>query len=77
MNEWFQIGIHKVNRLLRSDGDFQELYKEIKIAEENYQTVLDKLSPEDQWVVENYIALCEEIERKRTMIAYVCGKKDQ
>ena len=75
MNEWFQIGIHKVNRLLRNDQDFQELQKEIQTAEENYQAVLDKLKPEDQWVIENYIALCEEIEHKRAMFAYHCDKE--
>ena len=74
MDQWFRSDIHKVNRLLRDDQDFQELFKEIQTAEAVYQATVDKLTPEDRWAIENYIALCEEIERKRTMAAYYCRK---
>lgn len=76
MKEWLDIGIHQVNGLLSRDADFQKLTKQLTAAQEHYVAVVKKLPPEDQQIIEHYIALCEEIEYQKTLTAYYCGKRN-
>ena len=76
MKEWLQTGMYQVNSLLRKDQDFQNLMQRLEIASKDYQRILSKLSPEEKLIIENYIALCEEIEYQKTFTAYYCGKRN-
>ena len=68
MKEWLQTGMNQVNGLLSKDQDFQNLMQRLDIV--------SKLSPEEQLMIEDYIALCEEIEYQKTFTAYYCGKRN-
>lgn len=74
MKEWLEQGFHQVNGLLSQDADFQALQQRLAEAQIKYQAVVDRLSPEDLETIENYIALCEEIEYQKALTAYYCGK---
>ena len=74
MEKWLRIGKHQVMEILSHDPEFQKLLAELEQAELKYQEVLAKLSPEDQKIVENYIALCEDVEYQKTHTAYKCGR---
>ena len=76
MKEWLQTGMYQVNGLLREDQDFQNLMQRLEIAGKDYQRILSKLSLEEKLIIENYIALCEEIEYQKTFTAYYCGKRN-
>ena len=76
MKEWIEVGIHQVNGLLSKDADFQALLERLTEVQLEYQAVVDKLPPENTQIIENYIALCEEIEYQKTLTAYYCGKRN-
>ena len=76
MREWLEIGIHQVNALLAQDPDYQILKQELEKAQKNYRTTTEKLTPRELEQLENYIALCEEIEYQKTLTAYYCGKRN-
>lgn len=76
MREWLETGIHQVNGLLSKDAEFQNLLERLIVAQADYQTVISKLSSEERQSVENYIALCEEMEYQQTLTAYYCGKRN-
>jgi len=76
MKEWLEIGIHQVNGLLAQDAEFQNLLEGLAVAQRDYQSVINRLSPEERQSIENYIALCEETEYQKTLTAYYCGKRN-
>lgn len=74
MREWLEIGIHQVNALLARDADYQRLKQELEKAQVGYRTATEKLTPKELEQIEDYIALCEEIEYQKTLTAYYCEK---
>ena len=73
MKEWLETGTHQVNAFLQIDPDYKELLEQTEAAEAKYDKVMKKLSPADQEIVEEYIALCEDLEHQRTIAAWYCG----
>ena len=59
----------QLNALAQEDEWYQQLLRECEKAEERYREILSGLSPSDKEAVENYIALCEEMEYRRTCLA--------
>ena len=76
MKEWLETGMHQVNALLSNDPDFQQLTQRLQEAETHYLALIRKLPPEEQEIMEDYIALCEETEYQKTYTAYYCGKQN-
>lgn len=76
MSEWLETGIHQVNGLLSKDEDFQNLLEQLNTAQIESQAVMETLPPEEQLKIENYVALCEEVEYQKTITAYYCGKRN-
>lgn len=74
MQQWMKIGTHQVNELLARDEDYLSLLAQRDAAEAEYLAVMQKLSQQDRQAVDRYIMLCEEIEYKRTVTAYRCGR---
>lgn len=66
MNEQQEI---LLNALAQADEWYQQLLRECEAAEVSYQKVLAQLSDTDRAAVEHYIALCEEMEYRRTCLA--------
>ena len=59
----------KLNSLTQEDEWYQQLLHQCEAAEVRYHQVVQKLSDEDREAVERYIALCEEMEYRRTCLA--------
>lgn len=76
MKEWIETGMHQVNALLGWDSDFLVLMEQLTTAQQGYHAAIRKLSMEDQQIIEDYIALCEEAECQKTHTAYYCGKRN-
>ena len=76
MKEWFDIGFQQVNGLLKADKNYQELLQQLKESEKEYMTIRNRLTPEEQEKVEDYIALCEELGYQKMYTAYYCGKRN-
>lgn len=55
--------------LTQADAWYQQLLKQCEEAEKRYQQIVNKLSDEERDSVERYIALCEELEYRRTCLA--------
>ena len=76
MNEWRAMGVHRVNALLAGDADYQKLKRQLNKAQESYRKATENLSAEQKEQIDEYIALCEEIEYQKTVTAYYCGKRN-
>lgn len=76
MKEWLETGMNQVNALLGHDPDFQQLLEQLQKAETDYLAVIKKLPPSEAERIDEYIALCEEVEYQKTCAAYYCGKRN-
>lgn len=74
MEQWLTIGAKTVQELLEHDPEYKKMMAELAEAEEKYLKVREKLSPEDQEIIEHYIALCEDVEYQKTHTAFRVGK---
>lgn len=74
MEEWLRIGIHQVQEFLNHDPEYQKILLALCEAEERYTQIMQKLTCEERECVDDYIALCEELEYQRIHTAYRCGK---
>ena len=65
-------GTHEqqLNLLASSDKLYQELLTECQKQEEDYLRIKCSLSTSDQELLDRYIALCEELEYRRTYLAF-------
>ena len=74
MEEWLRIGMKQVRELLLHDPEYNKILCDVIAAEEKYLKIIEKLPVEERACVDEYIALCEEMEYQRTYAAYRCGK---
>lgn len=63
----------KLVQLTRKDADYQELKKQFEKSEHTYLAILNRLSPEEKQILEDYICKSEELEYWRTFLAYCLG----
>lgn len=59
----------QLTALAQADAWYQQLLSQCQEAETAYLQLLDKLSDADRETPERYIALCEELEYRRTCLA--------
>jgi hypothetical protein len=74
MEEWLKVGQPQMQEILDRDPEFQSLLSELERTEAEYYQVLQKLTQEDQQIVERYIGLCEELDYQKLHTAYKCGR---
>ena len=72
MKEWTEYGFHLVASLCKNDPIYQSLLQECATAEAEYLNAINNLSPKNRACIERYIALCDELDNRRTQIAYFC-----
>ena len=68
---WNDYGIYRVTEKARGDQHYQELLAECKQLECGFNEVMNKLSEDDRSKVENYIAVCEDLQYRKTQLAYM------
>lgn len=75
MKQWMEIGTYQVNQWVTNDREYQQLLEEINHAQAEYLAIMSKLSPQEYEKVENYIALCENLEYQRTIAAWYSARQ--
>ena len=75
MNEWLDYGCRETTERVKKDAFYQKLLKKCEEQERRYECIMSKLDPGDRMVVEDYIALCEELQYQKTHTAYYFGKE--
>ena len=63
--------------LAKEDEDYQQSLKRIRELEPEYNRIREGLKPEEQKALEDYIALCGELDDYMTVLAYRLGKKTE
>lgn len=66
----------RLNCLTKTDTHYQQLLNTLQIAAAQYGSILKSLPTDTQMQLENYISLCEELEYRRTCLAYCLGTID-
>lgn len=61
MKEWLERGYYETVKRVEKDALYQALHERCAEQECLYQNIMQKLPPEDRLIVEDYIALCEEL----------------
>ena len=75
MKEWLEYGYYETVKRVEKDTLYQALLERCAEQECLYLNIIQKLTPEERLVVEDYIALCEELQYQKTHTAYYCGKE--
>ena len=75
MERWLTEGFDRVNELIGQDPEFQQLLLQIQEAEKEYLEIVQILTASQREALENYIALCEELQYQKTIVAYQCCQK--
>ena len=76
MNKWSIRVDEKVTAKAGNDSEHEELLRQCVEKEAEYQKIMCKLSLAEREQVDNYIAVCEELEYRRTQLAYELGLED-
>jgi hypothetical protein len=66
----------RVTAKVGSDSLYLEMLRRCERKEVEYHRIMGKLSPIEKEQVDNYIAICEELEHRRTQLAYELGVVD-
>lgn len=77
MKEWSTSADQKILELTHTDSDYQDILQQVREKEVDYQRILATLSSEDALVVDDYIALCEELLYQKVRLAYIAGTSQQ
>ncbi len=77
MKHWLEVGIYPVRDILLKDEEYARLMIQCEKARERYDIIVAKLTEQEREEIEDYIALCEELEYQWTHTAYRCGRMDK
>lgn len=62
--------------MLQNDSHYQSLLCSLQDLSPDYEALKSSLLPENQELLDKYITLCEELEFRRTCLAYCLGTQD-
>ncbi len=74
MNDWLEYGYLETVKRVKNDAVYQALLEKCSEQERIHEAIMQKLTTEERIAVEDYIALCEELQYQKTHTAYYCGK---
>lgn len=63
----------RLNEATRKDSWYQQMLSACDLLSAEYAQFKNSLTPEDQAALERYLSLCEELEYRRTRLAYALG----
>lgn len=73
--EWNDWALHQINIRAKYNQDYQQMRSRWQELDELFQTVCAGLPKQDREAIEDYIAMCENLEYMRSQIAYEFGKE--
>ena len=73
MELWADAVSRQITEKCRRDPEYQKVLKECREREQTYQAVLADLTPQQRSAIDDYIAICEELEFQFARVAFGCG----
>ena len=77
MDIWNEETLYRLNRVARVDDHYLWLEKEMEDAAQGYLDIKKKLNDAECEALDRYISLCEEMEYRKSQLAYVLGLLDR
>jgi hypothetical protein len=74
MEDWQSFGSGLVLAAAQKDEIYLQLQRSLEQAEKAYLSVFSLLDPQQQQIIDRYIALCEEIGYYETQLAWKWGQ---
>jgi hypothetical protein len=72
-----EFGYQKVGELLQYDPDYQRLSQKMATIQDDYESLLSRLSPDDRELIRSYHIIAQDLETLRTVTAWYCGRMDK
>ena len=60
--------------MMEQDPDYQQALQKFKDVEPDYLALLETMTPENQEILERYIAACEALDNPLIFLAYQIGR---
>ena len=72
-DEWNDVALPSLIKLAKLDDCYQELLTHCYLLEEQYCKIIANLSEDDRSAIDEYIAVCEDMQCRMTQLAYRLG----
>lgn len=76
MDKWSREIAFRIAARAENDEIYQELLRQCEKKETGYQKIMQIHPKNEQEEVDDYIAVCEELEHRMTQLAYALGLAD-
>ena len=76
MDYWTHEVLSRLMQRVENDEEHQLLLMQCRNAEMDYLTIMERISEEDRLIIEEYISICEDMEYRKTQLAYEMGLFD-
>ena len=73
MELWADAVSRQITEKCRRDPEYRKTLEERRDREQTYQAVLSELTPQQRSAIDDYIAICEELEFQFARVAFGCG----
>lgn len=73
MDVWADVACRQVMEKCSMDPEYQKILAECREREQAYRTVLQGLEESQRRAVDDYVAICEELEFQFARLAFACG----
>lgn len=73
MELWADAVSWQIAEKCRRDPEYRKTLEECREREQTYQAVLADLTPQQRSAIDDYIAICEELEFQFARVAFGCG----
>ena len=74
MLEWVMRAADRVDALVKADPEYQELNKQRKALEPDYEALLTRLSEKDRELLLEYMDVTGNMQYRKTQLAWLYGK---
>jgi len=73
MELWADAICQQISEKCRIDPEYQKVLEECREREQVYHAVLAELTQQQRSAIDDYIAICEELEFQFARVAFYCG----
>lgn len=76
MELWADVVCRQISEKCRLDPEYQKVLEECREREQVYHVVLAELTQQQRSAIDDYIAICEELEFQFARVAFYCGMEE-
>lgn len=73
MQIWADAVYRQISEKCRLDLDYQKVLEECRDREQAYHAAIAELTQQQRSAIDDYIAICEELEFQFARVAFFCG----